>query len=59
VNDGLAALLCIVEDDLVDAYVRGRLSGEMLERFESFYLESPYRRAKVRFADVLCRIIDR
>jgi hypothetical protein len=39
-----------VEDDLVDDYVRGALSGEVLEHFESFYLSSPLRREKVRVA---------
>jgi hypothetical protein len=59
VNDALASLLCIVEDDLVDAYVRGRLTEEMRARFESFYLASPRRRAKVRFAAGLLRMMDR
>jgi hypothetical protein len=59
VDDDVASLLCVVEDDLVDAYARGRLSQEMLRRFELFYLASPRRRAKVRFAVSFLRIVDR
>jgi hypothetical protein len=58
-DDDVASLLCVVEDDLVDAYARGRLRGAMLERFESFYLSSPRRRAKARFAACFLRIVDR
>jgi len=39
-----------VENDLVDAYVKNELSGETLERFRTFYLVSPLRREKVKFA---------
>jgi hypothetical protein len=48
-----------VEDDLVDAYVRGHLSGDSLDRFQSHYLASPYRREKVRFAESLLALCDR
>lgn len=41
------------ENDLVDAYVRGELSGDTLERFRSSYLASAERREKVTFADTL------
>ena len=58
-DDDAASLLCVVEDDLVDAYARGRLRGEFLERFESFYLASPRRRAKACFAACFLRIVDR
>jgi len=57
-NDDVAALLCAVEFDLVDEYVCNRLVGDLLERFESWYLASPRRRAKVRFAACLLRIAD-
>ncbi len=50
-DDDLAERLRAVENDLVDAYVRGELSGQELERFKSFYLASPLRREKVRFAE--------
>ena len=49
-DDGLAWRLREVENDLVDAYVRGALTGETLQRFESSYLSSERRREKVRFA---------
>src|SRR5260370_4814764 len=41
------------ENDLVDAYVRGGLSGEALQQFTAFYLSSPTRRHKVEFAEGL------
>lgn len=47
---GIAARLGVVENDLVDSYVRGDLTGETLERFESHYLLSPRRRRMVTFA---------
>ena len=59
VDEGMAARLCILEDDLVDAYVSGALSGETLERFESHYLASPRRRQKVAFAKRLLAAVDR
>ena len=37
-DDQLALRLHEVENDLVDAYVRGELAGETLERFQSHYL---------------------
>jgi hypothetical protein len=53
VDDDLAARLRGVENDLVDAYVRGELSGETLEGFESTYLLSSHGRGKIRFATAL------
>jgi hypothetical protein len=53
VDDEFASRLSAAENDLVDAYVRGQLSGETLTRFESHYLSSPARREKVRFAETL------
>ena len=52
-DDAFAGRLSAAENDLVDAYVRGELSGDTLERFQSFYLASPKRREKVRFAEAL------
>jgi len=49
-DDEMAARLQVIENNLVDAYVRGELSGKKLEQFESFYLTSPKRREKVSFA---------
>src|SRR5262245_56952865 len=42
----------MVEDELVDSYVGGELTGPALQQFNSFYLASPRRREKVRFAQV-------
>src|SRR5215471_21164128 len=58
-DDDFACRLRALEDDLVDAYVRGELSGDTLERFRSFYLSSPLRREKVRFAEALLPLADR
>jgi hypothetical protein len=58
-DEEVASRLCTVENDLVDAYVRGTLDGETLERFNSFYLASPRRRHKVRFAERFLGAVDR
>jgi hypothetical protein len=58
-HDEVAWRLRVVENDLVDAYVGGTLAGETRERFESFYLSSPRRRQKVRFAGTFLRTVDR
>src|SRR5262249_43486507 len=50
VDDEFAERLSAVENDLVDTYVRGELSNQKLERFDSYYLASPKRREKVRIA---------
>ena len=52
-DDGLAARLRAIENDLVDAYLRDELTREDLEQFKSFYLSSPKRRKKVEFAVAL------
>jgi hypothetical protein len=58
-DDGIAERLRIIEDDLVDGYVRGTLDPATLERFESYYLSTPERREQVRFAASLVRVVDR
>jgi hypothetical protein len=52
-NDEFAMRLSAIENDLVDAYVRGELSGQTLEKFQAFYLSTVKRREKVRFAESL------
>jgi len=42
-----------VEDDLVDAYVNGELTGDTFDRFTSYYLTSPAGRARVEIAEAL------
>lgn len=39
-----------VENDLIDAYVRGLLTGEACTRFKTVYMASPRRRERVMFA---------
>jgi hypothetical protein len=48
-----ADALVVAEHDLIDAYIRGELNGETLERFRSHYLASPFRREKVELARAL------
>ena len=52
-DDHFADLLRAVENDLVDAYVQGELSGVKLEQFKSHYLAGPMRRAKADFSEAL------
>ena len=58
VDDEIAGRLRVVENDLVDAYASGSLEGESLRRFESFYLSSPLRRQKVKFAGSFHRTVN-
>jgi anti-sigma-K factor RskA len=53
-DNEFAARLSAIENDLVDAYARGELSGSTLEQFKSSYLSSVERRQKVMFAEALC-----
>ncbi|MGC2403561.1 MAG: hypothetical protein WA510_27470 [Acidobacteriaceae bacterium] len=53
VDDDFAARLHSLETDLVDAYVRGELSGTTLTKFEKVYLSSAARRERVAFAQQL------
>src|SRR5258706_15031426 len=53
VDSQFAVRLQSVEDDLLDSYARGALSGDTLDRFRSAYLSTPARRDKVRFAGAL------
>lgn len=53
VDGDFAARLDAVENDLVDAYVRGKLTGDTLQKFRGRYLSSDKRREKVRFAESL------
>jgi hypothetical protein len=49
-NAEFAEALGAAENDLIDAYVQGELTGSVLQQFKSSYLASPRRRAKVEFA---------
>lgn len=59
VDDEVAARLCGVEDDLVDAYVMGTLDQTTRQHFEMSYLKSPRRRTKVTFARRFLTVVDR
>lgn len=58
-DDEFAARLSVVEDDLVDLYASGRLTGDRRRRFESFYMSSPRRREKAAFATRLLETLER
>jgi hypothetical protein len=58
VDNEVALRLRAVECDLVDGYVRGTLDRDTMQRFESYYLSSPLRRERVRFAGDFLRAID-
>jgi hypothetical protein len=49
-DDEFSDRLGAAEKELLDAYARGELTGETLEKFETFYLASPLRREKAEFA---------
>ncbi len=49
-DDEFAEALNAAEKDLIDAYVQGELAGAALKQFKSYYLASPLRREKVKFA---------
>lgn len=55
-DEDMAARLAAIENDLVDAYVRGDLSPDDLGAFKSFYMASPHRRQKVEFAAALLAV---
>jgi hypothetical protein len=52
-DDDFAARLDGVEADLVDAYVRGELTGEAREKFQKIYRSSARLRQRVAFAENL------
>jgi hypothetical protein len=52
-EEAFAVRLRAVEHELVDAYVNGELTGDLLDRFTSHYLSSPAGLAKVDIARAL------
>src|ERR1700751_1496149 len=58
-DDEFALRLDAVENDLVDAYARGDLSGDALEQFQKFYLSSPRGREKREFARIFLRFAEK
>lgn len=57
-NDEFAEFLLVVENDLVDAYVRNELPENKRARFQSHYLASSRRREKVAFAQTFLNHVD-
>jgi anti-sigma factor RsiW len=53
---GMFEELVAVENDLIDAYVRGRLSNLETQQFEKYYLTSPQHWTRVEFARTLAKI---
>ena len=49
-DNDFAARLDTAENELVDSYARGELSGDALAAFQAHYLASPRRRQKAAFA---------
>ena len=58
-DEEFASRLRAAEHDLVDAYVRGELTGKILDDFQTHYLASPRRREKVALARGFSRAVDR
>jgi hypothetical protein len=53
VDDSWFEHLLTVEDELIDAYVSGDITGEERKRFEQHFLVSPQRQQRVAFAQAL------
>src|SRR5215471_18374919 len=49
-DSGFFEEMVAVENDLIDSYVAGRLSGVELQQFENHFLSSPEHRERVEFA---------
>ncbi|MDQ3257528.1 MAG: zf-HC2 domain-containing protein [Acidobacteriota bacterium] len=54
-RDDFFEQLLVIEDDLIDAYVRGELSANRRAQFEKHFLSLPQRRERVGFASELLR----
>jgi len=52
-GEGLFEEMLLVEDQLTDEYLYGKLTGEDLVRFERYFLVAPQRREKLRVAEAL------
>lgn len=50
-DDEFADSLKSAENDLIDSYARGEMTGATLEKFKSYYLASPLRRERAEFAE--------
>jgi hypothetical protein len=52
-DDDVSTRLDAIENDLVDAFVKGELSGQAADQFKTAYLSSPKRHEKLKFAETL------
>lgn len=59
IDDDFADELKAAERDLIDAYLQGELQNPTLEKFKSYYLASPLRREKVRFAQAFQTVAEK
>jgi len=56
-NEGMFAEVLIIEDELTDEYVGGKLSPGERANFENHFLAAPERRENLRFARALNRFV--
>lgn len=56
-DDEFYQQLLVVEDELVDEYLAGLLTGAESERFENYFLATPERREKLRFTRNLKKFV--
>lgn len=54
-DDALFEHLLAIEDELIDRYTRGDITGAEAERLERHFLKSPARRTRLRFAEAWSR----
>lgn len=52
-NDGAWESLIAVENELIDSYIRGRLSDRQQKQFQQYFLQSPRRRERFEFDRLL------
>ncbi|HKS40268.1 MAG TPA: tetratricopeptide repeat protein, partial [Blastocatellia bacterium] len=52
-DDDYFEMLTVIEEELIDDYVSGDLTGEDRKQFEAYFLSTPARREKLRFAQTL------
>ena len=57
-DDQAYDLLEAAEDELIDTFLRGKLRGRDLDRFNSHFLKAPERNRKLQFSRSLIRFID-
>src|SRR5262245_40909004 len=59
VNADLVELLQIIEEDLVDGYLGGKLSELERQEFQTHFLTTPHRHRKLRLARALKKYVNR